>query len=95
MPAFPAPHIHAVDGFVRRHFLPLGTLRLHRGALGWDLLRAPVNVALAPVFLLTRLVALVLRLLGLRRAGLWLGRRRILLPTAVARAVGARVTPPG
>lgn len=77
-----------VDAFVARHFGPAGTLRLHRGALGWDLLRAPANVTLAPVFLLTRLAALLLALVRARRAARWLGARRILLRTAVARAVG-------
>lgn len=80
-----------VDAFVRDHFRLAGTLRLHRGALGWDLLRAPVNVALAPVFLMVRLGGLLLRLVGLGRAGAWLGRRRILLPTSVARAVGRHI----
>lgn len=77
-----------VDAFVRAHFRLRGTLRLHGGALGWDLLRAPLNVALAPVFLLTRLAGLLCRLAGLRRVAAWLGRRRILLPTSVARRVG-------
>ncbi|MEM8848521.1 MAG: DUF6635 family protein [Pseudomonadota bacterium] len=82
----PAAH-DRLDGFVRRHFGLRGTWRLHRAALGWDLLRAPANVALAPLFLLTRLTGLLLRLIGLRRAGAWLCTRRILLPTAVARKV--------
>ncbi|MEM7491413.1 MAG: DUF6635 family protein [Pseudomonadota bacterium] len=80
-----------LDAFVHAHFGLRGTLRLHRAALGWDLLRAPANVALAPVFLLVRLAGLILRLIGLRRAGTWLGTRRILLPTAVARRVAGHV----
>lgn len=38
-----------IDGFVRPHYRRPGALRLHRHAIGWDLLRAPVNVALALV----------------------------------------------
>lgn len=76
-----------VTRFVRMHFGPRGALRLHRHALGWDLLKAPANVALAPVFLVVRLIALGLSLVGLRRAGAWLANRRILFQSAVARRV--------
>ena len=81
-----------VEAFVCAHFRLAGTLRLHRGAIGWDLLRAPVNVALAPVFLSVKLAGLLLRLIGLRRPGYWLGARRILLKTSVARAVEEHIT---
>ena len=74
-----------------RHFSLGGSLRLHRAAFGWDLLRAPANVALAPVFLATRLAAIALSLVGLRRAGLWLVGQRILFRTAVARNVETHV----
>ena len=47
--------------FVRETFGLRGTLGLHRAALGGDLVRAPLNVILAPVFLLNRLAALVAR----------------------------------
>ncbi|MCU0908801.1 MAG: hypothetical protein MUF73_15515 [Rhodobacteraceae bacterium] len=80
-----------VPGFVARHFTWPGTLRLHRAALGADILRAPVNVALSPVLVLTRLAAMAARRLRLRRAGAWLASRRVLLPTAVAAGVEARV----
>ena len=80
-----------VNDFVGRHFRLAGTLKLHGAALGWDLLRAPVNVALAPVFLLTKLAALLFRSVGLRRSAAWLGARRVLLPTSVSRAVTERI----
>ena len=82
----------AVDAFVARWFGLRGSLRLHRNAAGWDLLRAPANVALAPVYLLVRLAALLFDLAGVRRAAEWLGSRHILLRSNVARAVGAAVT---
>ncbi|MGI3170428.1 DUF6635 family protein [Pseudooceanicola sp. C21-150M6] len=78
-------------GFCRATFGLRGTLQLHRAALGWDLLKAPLNVVLAPVFLLTRLLALLARALRLRRLSDWLASRRILLPTAVAQEVGRRL----
>lgn len=80
-----------VDDFVRRHFRGLGPLRLHRAALGLDILRAPVNVMLAPVFVLSRLGSLLLRLAGLRRAGAWLGTRQLMLRTSVAREIEALI----
>ena len=36
-----------VSPFVRAHFSLPGTLALHRAALGWDILKAPLNLTLA------------------------------------------------
>lgn len=80
-----------VDAFVARHFTWPGTLRLHRAALGSDVLRAPLNVVLSPLLLLSRLVAWVCRRLGMGRAADWLGRRRLLLRTDVAARVETAV----
>lgn len=80
-----------VDAFVRRHFSLRGTLRLHRNALGLDLLRAPVNVMLSPLFFLMHVMALVLRLVRLRRAARWLSGRQILLRPDVARVLEAAI----
>lgn len=77
----------AVQGFVRARFGPRGTLRLHRAALGLDLLRAPVNVALSPVFLATRLGAWLCGLVRLRGAAAWLSARRVFLPSDLARVL--------
>ncbi|TDQ57736.1 DUF6635 family protein [Phaeovulum veldkampii] len=76
-----------VDGFVQRHFSVPGTLRLHAVAFGRDILRAPVNVALAPVLVLIRVLAWLCRRVGLARLSAWLARRRILLRTEVARRI--------
>lgn len=81
----------AVARFVRDRYGPRGTLRLHRAALGWDLLRAPVNVMLSPVFLLTRLGGWALPRLGLRSAGAWLSARRVFLPSDMGRVIQADV----
>lgn len=83
----PASDRALVDAFVARHFGVRGTLRLHRHALGWDLLRAPANVILAPLFLLSRLSALVLSLIRMKRAARWLVNRRLMFRTNVASAV--------
>ena len=54
-----------VDGFVAAHFRYPGAWETNRPALGWDLLRAPVNLFWAPVYVL----AMSLRWVA-RRAGL-------------------------
>lgn len=80
-----------VDVFVARHFTWPGTLLLHRSALGWDILRAPVNVVLSPILVLTRIAAYLCRRAQWRDASDWLASRRILLRTTVARRVEACV----
>ncbi len=91
-PAHPRPMTRReteVRRFVRARYGPRGTLALHRHALGLDLLRAPVNVMLSPLFLLVRLAAPLLRRIGLRRAGDWLSRRQIFLKSDVAQRIEA------
>ncbi len=69
--------------FVDAHFSWAGTLRLHRAALGWDVVRAPLNLSLAVPQLVLQLLG---RVLGRRwpRTGALL-KRPILLRTAVGR----------
>ncbi|MDO6586774.1 hypothetical protein Q4543_14760 [Salipiger sp. 1_MG-2023] len=80
-----------IDAFVRANFRLAGTLRLHRAALGWDLLRAPLNVMLAPLHLLVMLMGLCARMVGLHRLGRWLASRQLLMKTAVARELELRL----
>lgn len=80
-----------VRAFIRKNFSPAGTLRLHRHALGWDLLRAPANVLLAVPALLLRL-----SIWGLTRAGCpgiagRLARLRLAFPTALSREIDRRL----
>ncbi|MCO6383063.1 DUF6635 family protein [Oceanicola sp. 502str15] len=77
--------------FVRETFGLRGTLGLHRAAFGLDLVRAPVNVVLAPIFLLVKLLGLIARLCRAPRLAGWLLSRRIVFETAVSRKVAARV----
>lgn len=76
-----------VDSFIGRHFSILGSLALHRKALGWDLLRAPANIALALPYFCAQLTARIARRLGAERLSRYLAARPILLKTAVAREV--------
>jgi hypothetical protein len=78
-----------LDEFARRKFGLAGTWRLHRHALGLDILRAPLNVFLSPVLVLCRLLAALCAGLRLRRVARWLRGRRILLRTDVAAQVEA------
>lgn len=87
-PADPRPLTRretAVRGFVRARFGLRGTVALHRAALGWDLLRAPLNVSLSPVFLLIKLLAALLGWCGAGRAAAFLRSRQIFLRSDVGR----------
>ena len=46
-----------VDGFVDHHFSLAGSAAIHRKAVGWDMLKAPANIALAVPQLATKLAA--------------------------------------
>src|SRR6266567_3091692 len=76
-----------VNAFVDKHFSLLGSLALHRKALGWDVLRAPANVALAVPYISTKLTAGIAGRLGAKRVSRFLASRRILLETAVGREI--------
>ncbi|QBX33760.1 hypothetical protein E4191_02770 [Paracoccus liaowanqingii] len=86
----------ALGRFAARRYGLRGTWSLHRHALGADLLRAPLNVMLAPVALLMQLMAWVLGRLGAARAGAWLRSRRVFLRSDVSRQIeddlGALIT---
>jgi len=80
-----------VRAFVDANFSLPGALRLHRQALGLDLLRAPANVALMLPFLATQVGATGLRRLGAGRAARWLRGRKLFLTTDVARELTFRL----
>lgn len=54
-----------VPGFVRRHFRYPGAWHTNRRALGWDLLRAPLNLIWVPFYLTAHLLAWFLAGAGL------------------------------
>lgn len=80
-----------VSAFVRATFGLRGTLALHRFAFGADLLRAPANVLLAPIFLVTKLIAFMAKAMQFHKASSWISRRKVLLETNVSRQVAGRV----
>ena len=75
-----------IGPFVDRHFSLRGALRLHRVALGWDILKAPLNLTLAGPQIALRLASLAAARLGARGLARRL-HRSILLETAVSREV--------
>jgi len=81
-----------VDAFVDRHFSLTGTLRLHRQAIGWDLLRVPANLLLSPATLAVSVASRIAARLGLARTAAWLDWHRPFYDTVVAREVSWLVT---
>ncbi len=75
-----------MPAFVDAHFSLPGTIALHRAALGWDIVRAPLNLSLAVPQVAMHLGAATAAKLGARRTAALL-RRQILLPTAVTREI--------
>ncbi len=75
-----------IGPFVDRHFSLRGALRLHRAALGWDILKAPLNLSLAGPQIALRLASAIAGRVGAPSLARRL-RRSILLETAVAREV--------
>lgn len=80
-----------IDTFVDTHYGWKGAARLHRNALGLDLLRAPLNVALVPPQLLVNLSGMVAERAGAKRAGHWMKTRRLLMRTSVDREIEWRL----
>jgi hypothetical protein len=76
-----------IPHFAARHFGWRGTLRLHRRALGFDLLRAPLNVLLVGPALSVRVLAWLCRCLGLLQMAAWLARRDLFVETELSRTI--------
>jgi hypothetical protein len=76
-----------VSAFVDRHFSLAGSLTLHRRALGWDVLKVPMNILLAVPNIGLQLSAVAARRVRAKRMSRFLASRRILLDTAVGREI--------
>ncbi|MGE5269728.1 MAG: DUF6635 family protein [Thiohalocapsa sp.] len=81
-----------VDAFVDRHFGLTGTLRLHARTVGWDVLRVPLNLLLAPAALAFAVAGRLAARAGLARTAVWLAAHRPIFETAMAREVAWLVT---
>src|SRR4051812_13660257 len=80
-----------IPHFAARHFGWRGTLRLHRRALGFDLLRAPLNVLLVGPALSVRVLAWLCRCLGLLQMAAWLARRDLFVETELSRTIAGLI----
>jgi hypothetical protein len=80
-----------VGGFVDATYSLRGSLRLHRAAIGWDLLRAPANLALAAPALALRVLSTAGRRAQWDEAERWLAERRLFFTTEVGRELEWRL----
>ena len=56
-----------IDAFVKRHYTLRGALNIHAHALGWDLIRVPINIIWSVLNMVLALVACMAKVLRLRR----------------------------
>lgn len=76
-----------VGPFVDRTFSLKGSLKLHRAAVGWDIARGPVNLALALPQVGLLAGANLARKLGADRTASRMGKTKLLLETEVGREI--------
>ncbi len=81
-----------VAPFVDRHFTLRGSASLHRAALGWDLARAPANLAMSVPQVAVRLAAGVAGRVGATGAARRLGATHLQMRTDVSREIEWLVT---
>lgn len=63
-----------IDDFVSRHYSFRGALRIHSHALGWDIVRVPINIIWSVVYLALAVLGFLAGLARLRRLQTWLRR---------------------
>ena len=80
-----------IELFAKDNYSLLGSFRLHRHAVGLDMVRAPVNLAMSAPFLSSRIIAAGCRVLGRGQSADWLESRRFYLKTDVARELEWRL----
>jgi hypothetical protein len=56
-----------IDAFVKRHYTFRGALKIHSHALGWDLIRVPINIIWSVFNIVLALVAFIAKVIRLRR----------------------------
>jgi len=56
-----------IDAFVKRHYTFRGALNMHSHALGWDLIRVPINIIWSVFTMVLALVAFIAKVIRLRR----------------------------
>lgn len=87
---FAARH-ERVRPFVDRNFSFRGALALHRAALGWDIVRAPLNLTLAGPQMGLIVASKAAGKLGLKGAVATLGAKRLIMETQVGKELAWRM----
>lgn len=77
----------AIDSFIDTHFSLRGSLRIHRHAIGFDMVRAPINVAAGVATAGKRGLAYGLKRAGANSAAAWLDDRQLFLRTKVGQEI--------
>jgi hypothetical protein len=80
-----------VGPFVDRNFSLRGSLSLHRAAVGWDIARAPLNLAMAAPQVGLLVASTAARKLGAARLASELGNKRLVVHTAVGKELAWRL----
>jgi hypothetical protein len=80
-----------IGPFVDRNFSLAGSIRLHREAVGWDIARAPLNLAMAAPQVGLLVASHAARKLGAPRIAAQLGNTRLIVHTAVGRELAWRL----
>jgi hypothetical protein len=80
-----------IGAFVDRNFSLRGSIRLHREAVGWDIARAPLNLAMAAPQVGLLVAAHAARKLGAPRLSAELGSKRLVVHTAVGNELAWRL----
>ena len=63
-----------IDAFVKRHHTLRGALNIHAHALGWDLIRVPINIMWSVLNIVVALVACMAKVMRWRRLHAFLKR---------------------
>ena len=80
-----------IGPFVDRNFSFRGSVELHRKAVGWDIARAPLNLAMAAPQIGLLVASQAARKLGATRIAAELGSKRLVLHTEVGRELAWRL----
>jgi hypothetical protein len=80
-----------IGPFVDRNFSLRGSISLHRAAIGWDIARAPLNLAMAAPQVGLLLASHAARKLGAPRVAAQIGSKRLVVHTAVAKELAWRL----
>lgn len=80
-----------IQAFVDRNYSLRGSIGLHRAAVGWDIARAPLNLAMAAPQVGLLVASHAARKLGAPRLAAELGSKRLIVHTAVGKELAWRL----